>query len=905
MREILAKFRDKNREKITLSRHTSDVLEVFENIRKKLNEDNSSGLVEATKAAIFLHDLGKVLPSFQIKTLGNKEYQPQDVVYDVPHSLFSIFWIDKDELKNKFGDDYFNFIISAVAYHHWRESFDEFILGSNKVLVRLCEKVLGEWGETLKSNLHDEFSELNEYGDFIDINKKWLESIINGRSFVDLAIPPYKLDYEPLRGEVKKERILIAGFLQRCDHFASWCEKEGESLDRVEIEPKAEDEIENKIAGKIGHDAWQFGTLANNKDKNVILVAPTGYGKTEFAFLWSRGEKLLYTLPIRSAVNQTYEGRAKEVFGEGKAGLLHSDADVYLLSQETDEAGTMKLYDLAKQLSYPVMISTGDQFFPYALRPPGYEKVFALLSYSRLVIDEIQAYDPKACAIVTKFMEWMHKMGGKFLLMTATLPKFVENRIKESAPDCEMINIYENEKDKFQKIFKHKLEVELIKNKKGEKTPIFELPEDKIEKIIREAESGKRVLVILNTVNFAQEVYRKLVEKACSSSLKNNIFLLHSRFTLEDRRNKETEYIEKFKNPKPPTENIGEILVATQVVEASLDIDADVLFTEICPLDALIQRMGRVLRRYFYRDGKVMNKSDNLEYDISQEEFRAFSNEPNVYVWVFVKGLQSGRGKVYSEELIKLSLAWLWKKKEIEDIEPLLSKIGQRDGTDEVQVEDFFKEEFSPLLGSDKKTEKSKETYYKKLLNGNWLENVDKMEVELSEYDKYALVTLFYSSLKGDGEYLKSFFDTLDLLDAGWMASKKSEAQKTFREIVDISVIPEGLFEPFCRDVIRFIQSYSEKKEAIYTLFKREVLSKYLVSVSWGSVRETIGERNKAFYRLFNALSTEEQKLLNERPIESWIRDIFIVPGGYDCRTGFNRKSKEEREKIESDGNIC
>ena len=141
------------------------------------------------------------------------------------------------------------------------------------------------------------------------------------------------------------------------------------------------------------------------------------------------------------------------MFGEGKAGLLHSDADVYLLSQETDEAGTMKLYDLAKQLSYPVMISTGDQFFPYALRPPGYEKVFALLSYSRLVIDEIQAYDPKACAIVTKFMEWMHKMGGKFLLMTATLPKFVENRIKESAPDCEMINIYENEKDKFQKKF--------------------------------------------------------------------------------------------------------------------------------------------------------------------------------------------------------------------------------------------------------------------------------------------------------------------------------------------------------------------------------------------------------------------------------------------------------------------
>ncbi len=54
-----------------------------------------------------------------------------------------------------------------------------------------------------------------------------------------------------------------------------------------------------------------------------------------------------------------------------------------------------------------------------------------------------------------------------------------------------------------------------------------------------------------------------------------------------------------------------------------------------------------------------------------------------------MKDFNLEEGKVYSEELIKLSLAWLWKKKEIEDIEPLLSKIGQRDGTDEVGVEDF------------------------------------------------------------------------------------------------------------------------------------------------------------------------------------------------------------------------
>ena len=72
----------------------------------------------------------------------------------------------------------------------------------------------------------------------------------------------------------------------------------------------------------------------------------------------------------------------------------------------------MRIYELAKNLSYPAIVSTGDQFFPYALRPPAYEKIFAKFSYSRLIIDEVQAYDPKAAAIVVKFIEHIVQMGG-------------------------------------------------------------------------------------------------------------------------------------------------------------------------------------------------------------------------------------------------------------------------------------------------------------------------------------------------------------------------------------------------------------------------------------------------------------------------------------------------------------
>lgn len=361
-----SKYDDKDKEVITLSKHVSDVLKTFENIQKKYSFQSS--LIEATRIAIFLHDLGKVLPYFQIQVLKNQGYQPWDIIYEVPHSLFSIFWVDINKLKEKLNnEDYFNFVISAIAYHHWRENFDEFISRENEIFIKLCKKVINEWGESLQNNLVEEYkkiSNFDEYKDLIALNEKWLRSIINGRSFLNLAIPPYKFDYEPLRREIKKEWILIAGFLQRCDHFASWCEEEGEEkeLNKVEIDQKDENEIKSIISAKIGDNAWQFKTLDNKMDKNIILIAPTGYGKTEFAFLWSNGSKFFYTLPLRSAVNNTYE-RTKEVYGEDNTGILHSDADIYLLNKVSDEIGTVRVYELAKQLSHPAIISTGDQFF--------------------------------------------------------------------------------------------------------------------------------------------------------------------------------------------------------------------------------------------------------------------------------------------------------------------------------------------------------------------------------------------------------------------------------------------------------------------------------------------------------------------------------------------------------------
>jgi len=818
---------------ITLSKHIEDVLSAFDKIKCKIPDDT---IKKAIKIAIFYHDFGKVIPNFQISKVRNKNYEPFDIIYEIPHSLFSVFWIDEFIVKSILNNDekLVKFVISAVAYHHWRESFDEFIRTNDK-FKNFAEKVLSNWKDKFQQNLQNEIKNLNINDDdifkltnSIKLNEKKLEEIKNNLPFYHIAIPPYNFDYEILRGiliksfEEHKKWILISGFLQRCDHFASFCEEENENLDNIEIDSIGFDKIKENFKRKINQQdenkIWQIQKLNNEeiRNKNIILIAPTGYGKTEFAFLWSNSEKFIYTLPLRSAVNQIYE-RAKNIFGDEKVGLLHSDADVYLLEKEGDVGDTTKLYELSKALSFPAIISTGDQFFPYALRPPGYEKIFALFSYSRLIIDEVQAYDPKACAIIVSFIDWVVKMGGKFLLMSATMPYFVKKEIENRiGSQFEEINVYEEKKENFKNIYKHKLKIEVIENE-----------DKKIDEIIDKAKKGKNVLVILNTVKEAQKIYEKLKEKA-DYSLKNKIFLIHSRFTLEDRRKKEVELIEKeFKNPKP--ENEGKILVATQVIEASLDINADVLFSEICPLDALIQRMGRVLRRYF--DEKVID-------------------ETNVFIWVFKNGLESGKGNVYKKELLKLSLAWLWKKSQ-----------GEIDDVPEVELSNFFNQHFR------RKNKKNENILQKIIEDDEWVSNINNLEIKLSEYDKYKLVDNFYKSIPSDGKYLPEFYNTLEILSAGYMSNRKSEAQKIFREVYNVDVIIEGKLKEFEEE----IKKITENKIS-FSEFKKNILMRYIISVPYF---RNLNLNRKLIYEI-----DVDEKLL------PWLEGIYII------------KEKEYNEEI-------
>lgn len=862
---------------ISLSEHTKDVLSVLHYLKDYLAKSNPFGvsnnqLLRLIEIVIQFHDIGKVLPCFQIKTIKNKDYKPFDIYCNIPHSILSALMVDVEQLEgivagiindtNK-ASIYTKYILSAIAYHHWRENFYDIVEGQTDVfkdLFNLFENK-NKW-TLIKENIQEVYKELgidDQYSPYL--NQQWLNGLNGNIAYVQYITPPYLLYRFPQRSKIDdgslKDWILMSGFTMLSDHFASYVEGQNEpgvcnskieipGIDFETIKERVSEELREKIGSNYDeNNIWQFTEAEKYFENNSILLAPTGMGKTEFAFLWSKGEKFFYTLPIRAAVNQIFE-RTKKIFGVDKSGLLHSDADVYVYGDGA-ETESMKVYETAKQLSLPAIISTGDQFFPYALRPPSYERIFAKFSYSRLIIDEVQAYDPKAAAIVVKFVEHIVQMGGKFLLMTATLPDFIKDEIisrTDLKPDNQILNLFDRD-SRFKSFVKHKIKL-IAEPLRDEK---LSYSKETLDAIISKAGSngGSRVLVVLNTIKQAQQVFGDLKKKSGSDI---EIKLFHSRYTQQHRKKTE-ESLDSFigNNNKSREDKRPKILVSTQTVEASLDLDADYLFTELAPWDAMIQRMGRTLRELridTINTSEVFKRRYGLESlptNVFILSYQGKKNNNAIY--------ESGGGFVYHRELLRTTLKFF-------DIAKHTQK-----------KQDESKVESSGIL-----VNKISEEDLKKWNNGNNhdLKSLDtNSSFDLSEENKSILVKLLYNCLPENSLYLKDYWNMLQLLDSGFMSDRKSEAQKAFRDIAEVRVIPEDNRESFYNDLRQF---QFEKKYA-YTEFRKKITSKYVVNVQRSKVVECLYESNLVSYRTkLDTVFKENQKIMK---LESWLYGIYFV----------------------------
>lgn len=304
-----------------------------------------------------------------------------------------------------------------------------------------------------------------------------------------------------------------------------------------------------------------FQRRAGETRSDVLwLRAPTGTGKTEALLLWAGdAERIVYLLPTQATTNAMWR-RLRRIYGDDAVALAHGRA-TYLLRREADEDPLDERL-FGSVFAKPVTVATLDQYLLAHLHGRHWEERRSLVRRATLVLDEVHAYEPYTLGLLAEALR--REPPARLALASATLPE----PLLELFPKGELI---EAESTLWQR-HRHRLEL-----REGT------LLEEGVAQALEFARQGQSVLVVANTIRDAQTFYERLRDEGWEKRE-----LLHARFIFRDRQQKEA----RISSPEP-----GSVFVATQVVEVSLDISYDVLVTEIAPVDALVQRMGRVNRR--------------------------------------------------------------------------------------------------------------------------------------------------------------------------------------------------------------------------------------------------------------------------------------------------------------------
>lgn len=564
----------------TLLEHTQDLLNVSLELKKafpildELFLENN--FWEYLDKSIIFHDLGKSTIGFQNLMRNKKKYQFR---HEILSAVIALNFIKEEK------------IINAILSHHknfkkLKELFNEY---KNNKEYNQCRWVEKEFDEL-------DFKYIDELLVFFKIEKKELK-LFDLDSFLKKWTSVRKR--KNISEKEKFQNIFLSASLSICDHNASAGIKEIPIINQDKFHFL---QMINKPY-KHQKDSW-------NSNSNVLLIVPTGQGKTESSLGWLQNQLLerqgrtFYILPFTASINamtKRLSNNEKKGFNdESLVGLLHGKSKFFIdeFYEKKDGQSLKDLIDINKKIVKPFKIVTPFQILKWAFGVKGFEKGFTELAGSYLIFDEIHIYDKDLFRRILFFIEWLiEKLKVKVFIMTATMPTFMQEHIKS------ILNIEKEIRP----------EQSLINDIKRHKVKLLNgIIEEYITFIQKKIDNRKTVLVVCNTVAKAQLMYQKIKCK--------NKTLLHSGFNVRDRIEKEKEI---------QSENRPQLLVGTQAIEVSLDIDYDLIITEPAPLDALLQRFGRVYRE----NGRVIDIKD----------------EPNCYV---TSEMEELHGKIYSKDSI-------------------------------------------------------------------------------------------------------------------------------------------------------------------------------------------------------------------------------------------------------------
>ena len=355
---------------------------------------------------------------------------------------------------------------------------------------------------------------------------------------------------------------------------------------------------------------YSYQLAARNIDGNIFITLPTGSGKTETALYWIAGNifsktdsdythRVFYTLPTTTTINAMYNRLTdKDRYGldEDSVSEYFSNVDLYLnVEGSNPRKANMFLY---KNFFFPINVTTPDQLLLAMMNHGKYTLKSFMMRKSLVIIDEIHAYDAETFGLIKSLIKHLYNhCDSRFCIMSATFPTALRHELsflnaKELVPQ-------------------DALKVEYSKRRRTRLEFHDSYINENLEAVLTSYRTGNRVLVVTNTVSRAQNIFltlRRLMNEYKYPD--EDLMLIHSRFTFKDRRHLESRI---FSYPR--------IVVATQVIEVSLDIDYDEMFTEICYPDSLVQRAGRV-----NRNGKLGNDGQGMINLYLPEEWNSNRN---------------------------------------------------------------------------------------------------------------------------------------------------------------------------------------------------------------------------------------------------------------------------------------
>lgn len=614
-----------------------------------------------------LHDLGKFARAFQgLQTdLSDNLVKPDSrMVYDRRHDSLG-FWLWIRELSNSQIALFTGENSESKTISKQMEPWLEIVTGHHgqppiKDVKRLANYFLPEDIDAAKAFIQDFFELLLPKFDFQPLTDKTLKKRLQAVSWqlAGIAVLADWLgsnqDYFPYCSQVKS----LADY---------W---HNEAIENAQIAMSAmPKQPVNQPFGGIKQlfsfieqptplQSYASSVELNDTPQLFILEDVTGAGKTEAALILTQrlmekglAKGLYVALPTMATANAMYERLGKVyrklyvadnnpslILAHGARDLSaqfrqsvwlfeqqQTDKDYFIAKKQDDQESSATAYCNAwladsrkKALLADVGVGTLDQAL-LAVLPARHQSLRLLgLSGKVLLVDEVHAYDSYMQKLLDALLEAHARQGGSAILLSATLPRNMRTELVnafhrglgEEPPNLAEFKQYplatqtpapantETAVDTRDEV-KRTVQIERLNSE-----------DEVIKKIEQSVNKGQCVCWLRNTVKAARKSYQELAGRGQEN---RQLLLFHSRFAMCDRQQIESQVLKMFGKHSTAESRKGRVLIATQVVEQSLDLDFDVLITDLAPIDLIIQRAGRLQRHVRDSSGNPLQQEDAKE----------------------------------------------------------------------------------------------------------------------------------------------------------------------------------------------------------------------------------------------------------------------------------------------------